>query len=493
MHLSQAIRNTLDSGGGQAFEVEGVWRSWNEVREVADAVQARLEQLCIPARMPVALIGKNRFTNASAFLGILCAERCVVPINPFQPADRVLADILSVGVAAVIGDIEDFASIDILPALAQAGIGVVCLGGSAFLAETLLPANGLAGVTSSGDVGLLIPTSGTTGAPKRIPLRFDTLASANRDAEVAAFGFGEREVAPASRSALIQYSPLVHITGALTVSRAGSIGRRVILLEKFAVEPWVSAVERNRIEVAGLPPTMMQMVLTADPSPARLASLRSVWSGSSPVDQSTVAEFERRYGVSVLGNYGATEYCGVVACGSLADRHTFGAAKEGSVGRLRREIADARICDPETFALLPVGEVGILELKVHRVGPDWMRTSDLARIDEDGFLYIHGRADDAIIRGGFKIVPSVISDVIKRFPGVTAVAVAALPDRRLGSVPVAAVELAEGDPDKLAEAIHRFARDNLVAYQVPVAVKVVRALPRTPSLKVDKRAVLALF
>lgn len=492
MDLANRIRDTLFSGGDQAFEVDGNWIGWGSVRAIADGVDAALTGIGIPEFMPVGLIGKNRFGHASAFLGILASRRCVVPINPFQSSERIVADIAAIGVAAVVGDAHDL-SVEVLRALTARGVGAICLETDEAPARILLPAACIETVSSTADVALLIPTSGTTGAPKRIPIRFDTLAAANRDAEASALGFGDKSVHPSLRSALVQYSPLVHITGALTVSRAGSDGRRVVLLEKFDAERWVAAVERNRIEVAGLPPTMMQMVLSANPPAARLASLRSVWSGSAPVDQAVVAEFERTYGVTVLGNYGATEFCGVVACGSLDDRREFGAAKAASVGRLKRDVADFRICDPESGQPLGDGESGVLELRVHRVGPDWMRTSDLARIDEDDFLYILGRADDAIIRGGFKIVPSVIADVVKRFPGVVSVAVVGLPDQRLGQVPAVAVEMREGHSTDQVQAIKRFLRENLVAYQVPARIVVLHQLPRTPSLKVDKRAVLELF
>ena len=142
---------------------------------------------------------------------------------------------------------------------------------------------------------------------------------------------------------------------------------------------------------------------------------------------------------------------------------------------------------------MPLGKVGVLEVQVYRIGPDWMRTSDLASVDADNFLYFHGRADDAINRGGFKIVPSVIADALRRHPAVGDVAVVALPDERLGEVPVAAVELRPGALTAALEgdALLDFARAELVAYQVPTEIKVVKTLPRTPSFKVGDPQSLA--
>src|SRR5690606_3687039 len=201
---------------------------------------------------------------------------------------------------------------------------------------------------------------------KRIPIRFDSLYHAHLENAVIGKGFGEEDCSPPEQSPLIQYSPLVHITGSLAVSRCGADGRRLVLLEKFTPEGWVDAIRRHRHRAAGLPPTMMRMVLDLAPSPADLSSLIGVWSGSSPMDREVVRRFEAQYGPAVMGNYGATEYCGVIACGSLADREKFGDAKDAAVGRLRRHVADARILDPDTGAEALPGSTGVLEVRVHR-------------------------------------------------------------------------------------------------------------------------------
>jgi acyl-coenzyme A synthetase/AMP-(fatty) acid ligase len=328
----------------------------------------------------------------------------------------------------------------------------------------------------------MLATSGTTGAPKRIALRPDTWH--------ATLTAGARKT---TSDVVIQYSPLAHIAGALTISGTAVRGDRVVLLEKFSVDGWLDAVRRYRPKNASLPPTMMRMVMDADPDPADLSSVEVVMSGQAPVDWALARAFEERYGVVVCGNYGATEFCGPIAAGSAELRRHFGDAKWGSVGRLRRDLADARIIDPQTGAELPAGRPGVLEVKVFRIGPDWMRTSDLARLDADDFLYIEGRADDAIIRGGFKIVPGVVADALRAFPGVADVGVAGLPDTRLGAVPAAAVEMKPGAAVPAEAELIAFARSRLLAYQAPVAVKVVDALPRTPTLKVDRRALVALL
>jgi len=119
-------------------------------------------------------------------------------------------------------------------------------------------------------------------------------------------------------------------------------------------------------------------------------------------------------------------------------------------------------------------------------GDRWMTTSDLAHIDNDGFLYIDGRADDVILRGGFKIAPETVIKALRSHPAVTDAAVAGLPDSRLGQIPVAAVELRNG-ASVMSEELRAHCRSQLTPYEVPADVFVVDELPRGAALKVDRR------
>ncbi|MET0656686.1 MAG: long-chain fatty acid--CoA ligase, partial [Steroidobacteraceae bacterium] len=152
-----------------------------------------------------------------------------------------------------------------------------------------------------------------------------------------------------------------------------------------------------------------------------------------------------------------------------------------------------RIVDRRTFEVVQPGMIGLLEVRAPRqMGPDWIRTNDLAEIDTDGFLFIRGRADDAIVRGGFKVSPGEITKVLLQHPAVKDAGVVGLPDTRLGAVPVAAVELRVDATATEAELL-AFLRERLVAYQVPTQLKIVPALPRTPSLKVSQPQLREIF
>lgn len=119
-----------------------------------------------------------------------------------------------------------------------------------------------------------------------------------------------------------------------------------------------------------------------------------------------------------------------------------------------------------------------------------MRTTDLGRLDHDGFLWITGRADGAINRGGFKVLPETVESVLLRHPAVRAAGVVGVPDPRLGQVPVAGVEV--GTP-VTEEELREWLRERLLTYQVPARVVIVDSLPRTPSMKVSKPQLLGLL
>src|SRR4029077_8954809 len=102
------------------------------------------------------------------------------------------------------------------------------------------------------------------------------------------------------------------------------------------------------------------------------------------------------------------------------------------------------VVGPDTGAELPAGEHGLLEAKVAPISPDWIRTTDIAAIDDDGFVTLHDRADGAINRGGFKILPETVRRVLISHPVVRDACVVGVPDKRLGQVPFAAIETTPG-------------------------------------------------
>ena len=170
----------------------------------------------------------------------------------------------------------------------------------------------------------------------------------------------------------------------------------------------------------------------------------------------------------------------------------WGARKIGSVGRAMPG-AQLRIVDPDSGIPLPPNSEGLLEVISPRIGPDWIRTSDIALIDADDFLFLRGRTDGAIIRGGFKLLPESIERALMLHPAVAEAAVTGMADHRLGQVPAAAIRLRGNFAAPAIAALETHVRHHLPATHVPVKWLFVRDLPRTPSLKTDRRALQALF
>jgi long-chain acyl-CoA synthetase len=154
------------------------------------------------------------------------------------------------------------------------------------------------------------------------------------------------------------------------------------------------------------------------------------------------------------------------------------------------------VVDPGTSEPLEVDKTGLLEVKTMQIGEgrSWVRTNDIARVDRDGFLFILGRADSAIIRGGFKIMPADVEASIREHPAVQDTCVVGIPDERLGQVPAAAVVVKDTASHQIdGTTLKEFLRARLKPYEIPIEFRFISELPRTPSLKVSQAAIRDLF
>ena len=329
-------------------------------------------------------------------------------------------------------------------------------------------------------------TSGTTGPPKRIDLTYDMLARSVIGRDFAS----APPPATLRRGVAIVNAPLVHIGGVFRVLQCVCEGRPFALLDRFELHRWAEAVRRHRPAAVSLVPAALRTVLHSDLTREDLAGIRAVTSGTAPLSADDADAFTEKFGIPVLTSYAATEFGGGVAGWSLADYHSHWRDKRGSVGRATLG-AELRVVDDDGN---PVGpdRPGLLEVRPGQLGPeaDWMRTTDLARIDADGFLWILGRADQAIIRGGFKVLPDDVRAALESHPAIQGAAVVGHRDDRLGETPVAMVELrAPTDPDDIAEFLH----SRLARYEIPSRIAIVDQIPRTPSGKADLDAVRQHF
>ena len=464
---------------GPFVEYECRWYRWGDLAHTAEAVSAQ-----IAPGTRVGILLRNRPAQLGLLVGLLRAGANVVTINPDRGVEWVRREVAGLDLPAIAAHPDDVE-------LTSAGAGAALLT-TADLGAPIEMTGAPRGRTSVPGVAVEMLTSGTTGPPKRIPLSYDTLA---RVLAGAKYYESKRNLAPSLRPGVaIINAPLVHLSGLFRVLQCVVDGRSFCLLEKFAVDAWLDAVRRHRPVTVSLVPAALRSVLDADLDPADLASLKSVFSGTAPLDPDDADAFYLKYGVPVLTSYAATEFGGGVAGWTLGDHFKYWTEKRGSAGRAHPG-CELRVVDPETGEPVPADAEGQLEVKTRQLGDesDWLRTTDLARLDADGFLWILGRSDQTIIRGGFKVQPETVRAALDRDPRVRDVAVVACPDARLGAVPVAAVELRSSADAVTADELLAGAGSVLARYELPREIRIVDSLPRTPSGKVDLLAVRALF
>jgi len=478
-----------------AIEYHERWTTWGELATIGRELDALLLDAGLGAGTPVACLLRTRPEHIGVVLGLLGTERVVVTVNPQQGADKLDHDLRALRPVAVVADDEAWADghlRTIVDEIEAIGVTVrAAPAGAGRVGSRRTPGAGPHTEVPPGTAVQML-TSGTTGAPKRVPLAYRSLEESLLGAQHYESAKSERGPRLAS-GIRVTGSPLVHISGIWDTLTSVVAGRRMALMDRFRVDEWVALVRRHRPKAISLVPSALRTVLAADLDHADLASLQVVTCGTAPLEPETAIAFEDKYGIPVLITYGATEFAGGVTGWTLRDHQQWSATKRGSVGRPHPG-TELRIADPDTGAVLDTDQVGVLEVRSTQLGIDrgWVRTTDLASLDADGFLWLHGRSDDAIIRGGFKIVPVDVEKVLETHPAVREAAVVGRPDARLGAVPVVAVEREPGahlDAEELLE----FAKRNLSGYAVPVAARVVDALPRTPSLKVSRPTVLAMF
>lgn len=455
--LSTRIADVLQlDPSANAIEYEGHWQSWRQIASGAEEVAN------VGAGTQIGMLLRNRPDHVAALLGVLLAGGTVVTINPSRGADRTRADLTALDLSIIIGDPGD---LDAEPAMPVAGLRIWTRGGTA---------------EPRPSVAVRMLTSGTTGPPKRIDLTYDMLARSLMGPPPTAL----------RRGVAIVNAPLVHIGGVFRALQCVTSGRSFALLDRFDLDRWADAVRRHRPAAVSLVPAALRTVLHSDLSADDLSSVRAVTSGTAPLSPDDADAFTAKFGIPVLTSYAATEFGGGVAGWTLADHEQFWKAKRGSVGRATLS-ASLRVVDDDGNPLA-ADQPGLLEVKPGQLGPsvDWIRTTDLARIDGDGFLWILGRADQAIIRGGFKILPDDVRAALECHPAVTGAAVVGRPDERLGEIPVAMVELrAPAEIDDIVDHL----RMRLTRYEIPSAIAIVDQIPRTPSGKADLGEVRRFF
>lgn len=363
----------------------------------------------------------------------------------------------------------------------------------ALLKEALAvePAVGLEG--SPDDPAVLLFTSGTTAAPKAAVLRHRHLSSyVLQTVEFASAG---------PRDTVLTSVPPYHVAGVGSVLSNLYAGRRMVHLGAFAPEAWLGLVRAEGVTAAMLVPTMLaRIVAHLDGRPADVPSLRSLAYGGARMPHTVLEAALRAFPDTGFTNaYGLTETSSTIALlgpedhrAALSSPDPGVRARLGSAGRMVPGV------EAQIRGAASPGAAGELWVRGPQVsgeykGADalldadgWFHTRDLARFDSDGYLFLSGRADDTIIRGGENIAPAEIEDVLLEHSAVREAAVVGVPDEEWGERIAAFVVVHEGAV-VAEEDLRSWVRARLRGSRTPDSVTFRAELPYTPTGKLLRR------
>lgn len=461
------------------MDYKGRFYTAGDMAALSKRVAALLTEAGVERENSIGIILRNRPLHACAVLAVVAEGLALTTVYSMQSPEMIAKEIAESRFAVVIADEQDWTEPVIEAARAAGAAGLVL---RLDAPEAIVPLPGLERKGRGpfrrieGEPGLEILSSGTTGKPKRVLFPFRMLV---RTVESVLFQFSGKAVSPH-----VEALPFTGIGGMSALLANPIIGRYSALLEKFNVPEWVEAVKRLRPTHASGPPTVPRMILDAGVPPEDLASIRYWFGGGAAFTPELQDEFETTYGIKVIWAYGATEFCGTLMSWTPDLHAVYRDIKRGAVGKPLPGI-QVRVVDVETGEPLPAGREGYLQALVPDVSADWIHTTDLMMIDEDGFAYHRGRGDGAILRGGFKVLPEKIVDALLTHPSVLDAGAVGMPDRRLGQVPVAAVELKSGEPRPSEQELLDHCRRLLVIPHLPTRIVILDSLPRTTSLKVE--------
>lgn len=461
----------------------GLGVTWDEV----EAQASRWSEAGLTGPLGLAL--SDPVAMAANFVAALRAGVLVAPLDPAAPPGEHAARIAQLGLGGIVVEpgVEPPEGVEIWTATRR---DLQPAGGSPGPVRPLPP--------EPAGARLIMASSGTTGTPKIIPLTEAQLL------ETAAGVAGHLELGPAERG----YSPLplFHINGlVIGVLSALVAGSTIVVERQFSRRAFWTTVEQRRVTWLNLVPAILAILGapsdTEDPRPH--PGIRLARSASAPLPASVRERFESRTGIPVVETYGMTEAASQITANPTGD------VRPGSVGlpvgvELRVVTTDHRPPAPGETARVQIRGSRVTSWYWSTEGRDgwtarpavdddgWLDTGDIGRTDGDGFLYLVGRDGDVINRGGEKVQPREVEEVLLGDPRVTAAVVVGRPHDTVGEEPVAyvlATEAAAAAPDQLTADLRRRCEESLSRFKRPAEIIVTRSLPAGPTGKVRRAAV----
>ncbi|MDX9718318.1 MAG: class I adenylate-forming enzyme family protein [Thauera sp.] len=442
----------------------------------------------------VGFLDINSIAAPVALYAAACAGLPYVPMNYRLTKPEIQALLARIAPAWLIADPVLLEGVEIPP-------GFTVVDREAFLREALdasVPADDA--VPAEPDaVAVQLFTSGTTGAPKAAVLRHENLMS-------YILGTVEFGAAQGDDATLVAVPPY-HIAGISAILSSTYACRRMVQLPNFDGKAWLDTCQREKVTNAFVVPTMLARVIEyidTSGSDAALPTLRALAYGGGKMPAPVIERAMQLWpGVDFTNAYGLTETSSTIALLD-PDGHREGffsvdpevRKRLHSVGRPIGTVEiEIRDCDGKA---LPVGEVGDVFVRGGQVSGEylgigslldadgWFPTRDRGYVDKYGFLYLDGRADDVIVRGGENISPGEIEDVLRQHPAIADVAVVAVPDTEWGETVGAAVVINGGTDVSEAE-LRDWVRARLRSSRVPAVISFRQQLPYNEMGKILRR------
>lgn len=453
----------------------------------------------------VAVLDTNSACYIEAYFATSMLGGVFVPLNYRARADELeyMVSTASVRVLLVgeryvplVGSMrERFASVTHCIALASPQLGMVTY-------EELLArgdAEALEVEVDEDDLNILMYTSGTTGRPKGVMLTYG---------DFVAYVCGNTELADGTaRGATLLCVPLYHIAGVTSMMSSLFSGRTLVILRQFEPTEWLETVQRERITHAFLVPTMLKRILDhPDFGSYDCSSLEVVAYGAAPMPLPVIRRGIEMFPTTVgfVNAFGQTETTATVTMLLPEDHRLDGPPIEverklrrlSSIGRPLPDV-EVKIVDLQGDEV-PWGEIGEIAVRTPRImkgyasqgeataqtiRAGWLHTRDMGWMDEEGYLYLAGRQDDLIIRGGENISPAEIEAVLHTHPEIEEAAVIGVPDMEWGEQVQAIVVRKSGSTLTAAE-VTDWCRRRLASFKKPEIVHFVPELPRNSLGKV---------
>jgi acyl-CoA synthetase (AMP-forming)/AMP-acid ligase II len=487
------ISQLLKAGRDDAVAMSAPGRSvltYAALREHVDKTIRALNGQGIGRNDRVAIVLPNGPDMASAFLAI-ASGATTAPLNPAYQEEEFHFYLSDLGAKALV--VEKGSTAPALDAASRLGVRVLeiavheAAGSFEFIEANSADASAV--YAEPDDIALVLHTSGTTARPKIVPLLQRNICASAENIR--------RTLALTANDKCMNVMPLFHIHGLMaTILATLGAGASVFCTSGFNALKFYGWLKESEATWYSAVPTMHQMIVSRAKNNEDIiagSSLRLIRSSSAPLPAPVMSELEKTFDVPVLEAYAMTEASHQMTCNPLPPLER----KAGTVGiAAGPEVAIMN----ETGDLEPAGTIGEIVIRGSNVTPGyennekansecfssgWFRTGDQGVMDDDGYLSITGRLKEIINRGGEKISPREVDDVLMDHPAVLQVVTFAMPDKKLGEEIAAAVVLREGI-DATDEDIRKFASGRLANFKVPRKILILDEIPKGATGKLQR-------